>query len=397
MAMTRNALSGMEPRYAFAYGAIFLAMGTFLPYFPVWLESRGLSAYEIGLLYGLSGAVRVFTMPSIAYFSDRAGAPVKTLRLLTAVTVVANMIYLVTDSFWPILAVMMVMTVFGPPIMPMTDALAMRDSAAGKLVYGRARAWGSVAFIVANLSVGAALGSMGPDLVVWVIIFAGILNCAAYYLLRDDDETDPAEVSGVGRVDLASVARLVRSPVFIAFAVAAAGVQATHAVYYAFGTLHWQSLGINDSVIGALWAWAVMVEVVLLWKAGPIVARYTPAALIAIGGGAAILRWTVMAFDPPFWTLPVLQCLHALTFGMAHLGVMQFLVRAVPPHLASTAQSTYAALAGGIIMAGATVLSGQLYAETGGTAYLAMTALAVLACGAAFWGARNWNGERIDG
>ena len=153
----------LEQRYAFAYGAIFLAMGTFLPYFPVWLKSHGLSAYEIGLLLGVSGVVRIATMPVIAYLADRAGRPVFTLRLLTLVALVCNCAYLSTGSFWPILAVLMVMTVVGPPIMPMTDALAMRDSEAGKLSYGRARAWGSVAFIIANLVVGGLLGSLGAN------------------------------------------------------------------------------------------------------------------------------------------------------------------------------------------------------------------------------------------
>lgn len=385
----------LEHRYAFAYGAIFLAMGTMLPYFPVWLESRGLTAYEIGLLFSLSGLLRVGTMPVIAYLADRAGTPVRVLRLLTAVTLVANVAYLATGSFWPILVVLMVMTVFGPPIMPMTDALAMRDSEAGKLVYGRARAWGSVAFIVANLGVGAALGSLGPDLVIWAIVFAGALNFTAYFLLTDTSSV--AEIGGVGRVDIASAVRLVRSPIFLVFALAAASVQATHAVYYTFGTLHWQSLGLSDSVIGLLWAWAVAVEVALLWQAAPIVKRFGPAMLIGLAALAGVVRWTAMAFDPPVWSLPALQILHAMTFGLAHLGIMQFLVRGVPPQLASTAQSVYSALASGIVMAGATLVAGRLYGDFGGLTYLAMTALAVLACGAAYVGHRIWNGERIDG
>jgi PPP family 3-phenylpropionic acid transporter len=386
----------LEQRYAFAYGAIFLAMGTFLPYFPVWLKSHGLSAYEIGLLLGISGVVRIATMPVIAYLADRAGRPVFTLRLLTLVALVCNCAYLATGSFWPILAVLMVMTVVGPPIMPMTDALAMRDSEAGKLSYGRARAWGSVAFIIANLVVGGLLGSLGANVVIWTVIAAGVFNFIAYRLLTDAPDTE-RQVGGVGRVDIASAVRLVRSPVFLLFAFASAGVQATHAVYYAFGTLHWQALGLSDSVIGALWAWAVVVEVALLWQAAPIVRRVSPALLILLGAGAAVVRWTVMAADPPFWLLPLLQCLHALTFGLTHLGIMQFLVRAVPPGLASTAQSVYSAFAGGVVMAGATFLAGRLYGNFGGSTYLAMAGLAVLACGTAFIGHRIWNGERIDG
>ena len=141
----------------------------------------------------------------------------------------------------------------------------------------------------------------------------------------------------------------------------------------------------------------MVVEVVLLWKAAPIVARFGPAMLIGLAAGGGIVRWTIMAFDPPFWSLPLLQCLHAMTFALAHLGIMQFLVRGVPPQLASTAQSVYSALASGIVMAGATYASGRFYEDFGGLTYLAMTALAVLACGAAFLGHRIWNGGRIDG
>ncbi len=380
-------------RYAFVYGAIFLAAGTFLPYFPVWLESRGFSAEEIGLALALSGFVRFFTMPAIAYVADRARAPLKTLRVITAITVVANIAYLFTGSFWPILTVLMVMTVFGPPILPMTEAMALRVSEKGRMDYGRARLWGSAAFIAANLGIGAFLGSLGPDVVMWTIIIAGVFNVAGYFSLADEGKADP----GIAPLNLASAFRLLRSPAFLVFVLAAGAVQATHAVYYSFGTLHWQALGISNSMIGGLWALGVAAEIVLFWKSAPLIKRFGPAMLIGLGAVAALLRWTIMAFDPPMWTLPLLQCLHAFTFGISHLGAMQFLLRAVPPQLASTAQSMYSALASGVLMAGAIFVSGRLYEQAGGLTYLAMTGLAVLACGAAYWGARLWDGERIDG
>ena len=33
-----------------------------------------------------------------------------------------------------------------------------------------------------------------------------------------------------------------------------------------------------------------------------------------------------MAFDPPGWTLPILQTLHGLSFGASHLGAVAFIV-----------------------------------------------------------------------
>ena len=53
---------------------------------------------------------------------------------------------------------------------------------------------------------------------------------------------------------MADAVDLVRSPQFLLFLAATSAVQASHAVYYVFGTLHWQAAGISTGVIGMLWA-----------------------------------------------------------------------------------------------------------------------------------------------
>ena len=45
---------GFAVRLAMFYGAIFAVLGVYLPYLPVWLDWRGLSASEIGLVAGTS-------------------------------------------------------------------------------------------------------------------------------------------------------------------------------------------------------------------------------------------------------------------------------------------------------------------------------------------------------
>ena len=53
--------------------------------------------------------------------------------------------------------------------------------------------------------------------------------------------------------------------------------------------------------------------------------RIRPVDLIGLGAIGATVRWTAMAFDPPAGILPLLQCLHGLSFGATHLGAMYFL------------------------------------------------------------------------
>ena len=51
--------------------------------------------------------------------------------------------------------------------------------------------------------------------------------------------------------DLEAVAELIALPAFAIFMVAIALLQASHATYYALGSLHWRALGLGEARIGA--------------------------------------------------------------------------------------------------------------------------------------------------
>ena len=90
-----------------------------------------------------------------------------------------------------------------------------------------------------------------------------------------------------------------------------------------------------------------------------------------------------MALNPPVALLPVLQLLHAASFGATHLGTLGFVVAKAPPGQAATAQG-YIAITVGTSMAAATAMSGVLYGAFGSLAYAAMASAAVAGGGAAY-------------
>jgi PPP family 3-phenylpropionic acid transporter len=104
-----------------------------------------------------------------------------------------------------------------------------------------------------------------------------------------------------------------------------------------------------------------------------------PSWLLAIGGAAAVLRWTVLAGTTSLPALVLVQALHGLTFGASHLGAIAFLARRVPSRLAATAQSYYSVAVTGVALGLATPIAGSLYADHRGDAYLFSTALGALA------------------
>ena len=108
--------------------------------------------------------------------------------------------------------------------------------------------------------------------------------------------------------------------------------------------------------------------------------------------GAAVVRWALMSLSPPLALLVPLQTLHTLTYGASHLGAMHFISRAVPVSAQGTAQALYATVASGLLMGGATLVSGWLYARVGGHAYLAMAAMAAAGLAGALYVRAKWNG-----
>ena len=356
------------------YAAYFLFGGIQLPFFPLWLEAKGLDPATIGLVIAAPMLVRIVAVPIITRAADRTRALKATLVIASAVGALAMTAVGWVEGAVAILVTFVIAAVAFSPVLSLTDAYALCGLGARGRAYGPVRLWGSVAFIAGNVGAGYLLGVIAAVHLIWLIVAALIVTVIAAIALDPLD----AAIAPAGEPQ-ASPRLLWRNAALLAVVAAASLTQGSHALYYGFSTLEWRAAGLSGTAIGMLWGLGVLAEIVLF----AFSARLTiaPTVLLALGAAGAVLRWGAMAFDPPAAMLPALQCLHAASFGAAHLGAMGFLARAVPRDLAATAQGMVAT-ASGVVMAVATGLSGPVYAASGSLAYLAMAAMAVagLAC-----------------
>jgi len=149
----------------------------------------------------------------------------------------------------------------------------------------------------------------------------------------------------------------------------AALIQSSHAVYYGFGTVHWQQSGISETVIGFLWGEGVIAEIVVFSFGASLLKYLMPMHLVTLGGIAGVLRWFGTGLDDSLPTLLFLQVLHGFTFGATHLGVIHFISEEIPEDFSATAMSLYAAVAMGLVMGLMVIASGYLYSAFEGKAY----------------------------
>ena len=384
--MSRLDPSGL--RLSLYYASVFAVVGVLLPFWPLWLAARGLGPGEIGAVLSAPLWVKVISNPLIAQAVDRRGERRRPMIIISLGALAAYALFALAQGFLQLLAVSVLAGLFFAALNPLGENLTLLTAQARGLDYGRIRLWGSLAFIAASAGAGRLLAGRPDELVLGLVVAGLAIVVLACIALPDTPTPRAARRS-------APLRRLLGQGTFLLFLAAASLIQASHAVYYGFATLHWRGLGLGAATIGWLWAEGVVAEIVLFAFSGAVVRKLGPARLIVLAGLAGVVRWSATGLGESLALLVLLQALHGFTFGAAHLGAMHFIARAVPPEFSASAQSLYSALGMGVVFGLAMLASGALYASLAGAAFHVMAAMAGLGAVLALILARRWRGGTL--
>ncbi|TDH63362.1 MFS transporter [Dankookia rubra] len=361
-------------RFALLFAAQFAAVGILMPFLPAVLRDHGLTAQEIALVLAAGSAVRLLAAPAVGRGADGFG-DARTILLLAAALATCTVTgFALAQGSAALLVVAVLHAMVNAPVVPLSDALCLGAAREQRFDYGRVRSAGSLSFILAAIVAGQAVQWLGVSSIVWLASAClGLTALAARGL--------PAERAAArGRGGFAAPFAV---PAFRRILPLSALIQGSHALYYGFGTLHWQAAGLSPGVIGLLWAEGVVAEVALFLWGKPLVERLGAPGLAALAAGAGVVRWGVTAETVWLPALAAVQLLHAVTFGAQHLAAMRVL-GGMPPTQAATAQTLHASIGVGLASGLLTFASGPLYAAWGGQGFWAMAGLCVLALPLAF-------------
>ena len=366
-------------RLALFYGAIFALVGCHLPFFPVWLRAIGIDAAWIGIIAAIPPVTRFTILPLVTGFAERRAA-VRGALIMTAVLTTLGFVAIGTQH--APLAVFLAYALTAAtwtPMIPLTDAYALRGVVRCGLNYGPVRLWGSAAFIIGALGCGLLADLIAAKHLIWIITAIAALGAVVSLGLQPLDSRKaqaPVQHGSSG---------LLRDVGFLAIIAASALIQSSHSAYYVFGSITWQLSGLGGLTIAALWALGVIAEIVVF----ALSPRFTlqPSTLVVIGGLGAAMRWLITAQEPQVGVLAVVQLAHGLSYGLTQIGIMGLMVRHVPVPVITRAQG-YLAACGGIVASSASLVSGAIYARHGQGVYYAMAAMA-LSGAVVMWSARH--------
>lgn len=372
--------------YYFAY---FAFIGAFSPYFGLYLQSLGLSAWDIGLLMSQMQLMRLFGPNLWGWLADRHGHRLGMVRLAGLAGWLGFMSFFWFDRLASMLVAMAILAFFWSAALPLVETLTFDHLRERRGDYARIRLWGSVGFIVAVLGAGAVLDHVPPAGILWVC--SGILAMLFALALTLPEAT--AQHAGAAAVSILPILRQGRVRALMA---ASFAMSAAHGPFYVFYSIHLAGHGYSNTGVGLLWSLGVVAEIIVFIAMPRLLLRYSLRQLLLFSFAAAVLRFLVMGWGAESVLLMVLvQLLHAFTFGSFHASSVAAVNAWFPGRAQGRGQALYSSLsfgAGGLLGA---LIAGRLWDQLGAGWTFAISAAFAFA---GFWLVWAWvRDEAKDG
>ncbi len=364
----------LEIRLGALQAASFVSHGVYLPFFPLWLQSKTLSPALIGFVVAIPIIVRIIATAPLLSLADRSFGAKRLLLASHLGQLLCFPLLLLTDSSVIIISLVALVAFAQAAIIPGNDLVSTNAVQRNPgLNYGRIRGSGSVAFFITNILAGYLIGAFGPNVVILALTLIPILGISATLAVVPNEAPEHPPKSE-GKAQTASPAL---PKVLWLLLIAGALTQGSHGALNAFASIHWRSLGFSDSAIGYFWAAGVIAEIMVFIFLGRAVGRGSGVGLMLLGSAAAVIRFTGMSLEPGIEVTFGLQAMHSLSFAATHIGTMAALIQLAPMQARGRAQGIYGSLAA-LTTAVATIGSGMIYETSGPLVFAAMAPLGAI-------------------
>jgi PPP family 3-phenylpropionic acid transporter len=362
------------------YFFYFAALGALVPFWGLYLKERGFSALAIGQLMAILMATKIVAPNVWGWIADRMGARMPIVRLASLLSLVTFTGVFAVQGFWGIAFVMSLFSFFWNASLPQVEAVTFDHLGSRMRRYATVRLWGSIGFICAVLLLGAAVERVGTTAVPQLVLglYLGIWLSS----LRIPEAVSTRENGGQGE----SVVGRLKRPEVAAFLVTCFFMQASHGAYYVFYSIHLTDAGYSSTAVGVLWAWGVVVEVLVFTFMHRILERFGTRLVLLLSLALAVLRWLVTGHFVDLLVIQVVaQALHSFTFGAYHAAAIHLAHHYFRGRTQGRGQALYNSVGFGVGGAAGSLASGAIWSSAGASLTFDLSALAAAAGWLAAW------------
>ncbi len=320
-------------------------IGIFSPYLSLWLNSKGFSPAEIGILMSPMQWSRVFGPPFWGVLADSGKDVFSAKKIITFSAFLAlffSTFLFIEWSFPPLFLVFCLISFFLSGHIPITESLAMEESKGDLGTYGKIRLWGSIGFIFSVLAGGLFFDSFGihhiPNTLFTSLFFLVLIS---YFL--------PANKIYNYKKELIGFNKKLFTPRVKNFLIASCFMLIAHAPLYTIFSLWLENNGYSRTEIGAIWTLGVLSEILFFYFQSKIFKRLNVKTVWVMCFFVAALRFLMIMFsNGNLLVILSSQLLHALTFGAHHSVSMSLINEWFPSGAQARGQSLYTMMSYGI-------------------------------------------------
>ena len=326
-------------RFYFFY---YFFVGSFVPYWGIYLQSENFSPSSIGILLSLFQISRIVAPNFWGWLADHTGHRVKWIKLTSFLGLIGFIgIFWAKGFFW-IFLVMLALSLFTSSTLPLAESLTLAHLATTDGHYSRIRLWGSIGFIVASLFLGYLIDLQGINILLWVLL---ITQAIIFFLSNTIPEAKEIHHK---KNDL-SIWKIIKTPSVVALLIGCTLMVSAHGVLYNFYSIYLKEHGYSSATIGWLWAVGVICEIFIFMLMPKILRRYSLKTILLISLFLGVIRFILIGASPDqFYLLLIAQMFHAATFGSFHAASIEVIAYFFKGRNQSRGQAIYNSVAYGI-------------------------------------------------
>ena len=345
------------------YFCYFATLGSFLPFWSLYLKSQAFSADQIGELSACLLVTKIIAPQLFGWLADRSQLRMPWIRLSCLLSPLIFVGFLYQNQYHWYAIVSLGFSFFWNATLPQFEAATLFHLQ-NRLSqhYSRIRSWGSIGFIMAVIVVGRVVDYYGPEILPVIILAILVMNLLVALTIPE-----------AGRQPVTDSARGLLEIVFrkhtLAFFVVYLLLQVAHGPYYVFFSVYLKTHHYTATETAWLWALGVAAEIILFMFAGALLKRFSLWALLCTTLVFSAIRWWMIAclVDVSHF-LVIAQLLHAASFGLAHVVAIQLLYAYFGHHHQSQGQALYSAISFGVGGMLGSLGSGYFWDKLGGDA-----------------------------
>jgi MFS transporter, PPP family, 3-phenylpropionic acid transporter len=360
----------------------FAFIGAFAPYFALYLQSFGYSPLQIAALMAVGPLSRIYGPNLWGWLADRSRRRGLLLRWLSVLAAAVFCLVFLHPGFAGMLLLLIVLNLFLSGILPLAEASTMALLGERVGAYGRIRLWGSVGFVLIVIAGGGLFDVFGirllEPLTLALLAFSAVTT---FTLPRDRNAT------ARGAAD--SISGVLGRPGVLAMLAGFFLMQVAHGPYNTFYSIYLVESGYSKTLVGGLWAFGVVAEIVLFMYLPRLLARWSLRFILSASVAVAALRFLMIAWGADsLAVLTVAQLMHAVTFGAFHAAGIAAVHRTFRGRNQARGQALYTSLGYGVGSSLGTLASGYAWEQLGGAWTFSLASLAAIAALYAFSRAR---------